>query len=78
MRTYYKVLDKITTEWEAFIHIDGYHRRHNGDHKPMDGKYPFSLAGSPATSSSDDYGLKLEGRTSVRALPRFLRALRGR
>jgi len=43
MRTYYKVLGPITTEWEAFIHIDGFHRRHNGDHKPLDGKYPFSL-----------------------------------
>jgi hypothetical protein len=42
-RTYYKVLAPITTEWEAFIHIDGYHRRHNGDHKPMGGKYPFHL-----------------------------------
>jgi hypothetical protein len=43
MRTYYKVLAPITTEWEAFIHIDGFHRRHNGDHKPMDAKYPFAL-----------------------------------
>jgi hypothetical protein len=43
MRTYYQVLAPVTTEWEAFIHIDGFHRRHNGDHKPMDGKYPFSL-----------------------------------
>ena len=44
MRTYYRVLSApITTEWEAFIHIDGFHRRHNGDHKPMDGKYPFAL-----------------------------------
>jgi hypothetical protein len=43
MRTYYKVLAPVTTEWEAFIHIDGYRRRHNGDHKPLDGKYPFSL-----------------------------------
>jgi 4-amino-4-deoxy-L-arabinose transferase-like glycosyltransferase len=43
MRTYYKVLAPITTEWEAFIHIDGFHRRHNGDHKPMEGKYPLSL-----------------------------------
>jgi len=43
MRTYYKVTAPVTTEWEAFIHIDGYHRRHNGDHKPLDGKYPFSL-----------------------------------
>lgn len=43
MRTYYRVLAPVTTEWEAFIHIDGYHRRHNGDHKPMEGKYPFGL-----------------------------------
>ncbi|WP_394838832.1 glycosyltransferase family 39 protein [Pendulispora rubella] len=43
MRTYYKVLAPVTTEWEAFIHIDGYRRRHNGDHKPVEGKYPFSL-----------------------------------
>src|SRR3954464_3746746 len=43
MRTYYRVLAPIGTEWEAFIHIDGFHRRHNGDHKPMEGKYPFSL-----------------------------------
>jgi hypothetical protein len=43
MRTYYRVLAPITTEWEAFIHIDGFHRRHNGDHKPLNGKYPFSL-----------------------------------
>jgi 4-amino-4-deoxy-L-arabinose transferase-like glycosyltransferase len=43
MRTYYRVLAPVTTEWEAFIHIDGFHRRHNGDHKPMEGKYPFNL-----------------------------------
>jgi 4-amino-4-deoxy-L-arabinose transferase-like glycosyltransferase len=43
MRTYYRVLAPVTTEWEAFTHIDGFHRRHNGDHKPLDGKYPFAL-----------------------------------
>ncbi len=43
MRTYYRVLAPVTTEWEAFIHIDGFRRRHNGDHKPLDGKYPFAL-----------------------------------
>jgi 4-amino-4-deoxy-L-arabinose transferase-like glycosyltransferase len=42
-KTYYRVLAPVTTEWEGFIHIDGYRRRHNGDHKPMDGKYPFGL-----------------------------------
>ncbi|MBS2018462.1 MAG: glycosyltransferase family 39 protein [Deltaproteobacteria bacterium] len=43
MKTYYKVLAPVQTEWEAFIHIDGFHRRHNGDHKPCEGKYPMSL-----------------------------------
>ena len=43
MRTYYRVLGAVGTEWEAFIHIDGFRRRHNGDHKPMGGKYPMGL-----------------------------------
>lgn len=43
IRIYFKVLAPVTTEWEGFIHIDGFHRRHNGDHKVMNGKYPFSL-----------------------------------
>jgi len=59
MRTYYRVLAPITTEWEAFIHIDGYRRRHNGDHKPMDGKYPFALW-LPGDLIVDDYEFKLE------------------
>jgi hypothetical protein len=59
MRTYYRVLAPVTTEWEAFIHIDGYRRRHNGDHKPLDGKYPFSLW-LPGDLIVDDYEFKLE------------------
>jgi hypothetical protein len=43
MRVYYKVLAPVQAEWEGFIHIDGYHRRHNGDHKPTEAKYPFGL-----------------------------------
>jgi 4-amino-4-deoxy-L-arabinose transferase-like glycosyltransferase len=59
MKTYYKVLAPVTTEWEGFIHIDGYHRRHNGDHKPMNGKYPMALwlAGDLLV---DDHEFKLE------------------
>jgi 4-amino-4-deoxy-L-arabinose transferase-like glycosyltransferase len=59
LRTYYKVLAPVTTEWEAFIHIDGYHRRHNGDHKPMNGKYPMSLW-LPGDLVMDDHEFKLE------------------
>lgn len=41
IKTYYRCLGPVTSEWEAFIHIDGFQRRHNGDHKIMQGKYPF-------------------------------------
>ncbi len=43
MRTYFKVLEPSPTEWQMFIHVDGFHRRHNGDHKMTEGKYPMSL-----------------------------------
>lgn len=43
MKTYYKVLAPLTSEWEGFIHIDGFHKRHNGDHKICEGKYPMTL-----------------------------------
>jgi hypothetical protein len=59
LKTYYKVLAPVTTEWEAFIHIDGYHRRHNGDHKPMNGKYPMNLW-LPGDLLMDDHEFKLE------------------
>ncbi len=42
LRLYYQVTGKISGDWESFIHIDGYQRRFNGDHKPMNGKYPMS------------------------------------
>jgi 4-amino-4-deoxy-L-arabinose transferase-like glycosyltransferase len=59
LKTYYRALAPITTEWESFIHIDGYHRRHNGDHKPMSGKYPMSLW-LPGDLLVDDHEFKLE------------------
>jgi hypothetical protein len=59
LRTYYKVLAPVTSEWESFIHIDGYHRRHNGDHKVMNGKYPMSLW-LPGDLLMDDHEFKLE------------------
>jgi Dolichyl-phosphate-mannose-protein mannosyltransferase len=43
MRTYFKVLAPMQSEWDMFIHVDGFHRRHNGDHKVCEGKYPMSL-----------------------------------
>ncbi len=43
IKTYFKVLAPLTVEWEGFIHVDGYRRRHNGDHKMCEGKYPLSM-----------------------------------
>jgi 4-amino-4-deoxy-L-arabinose transferase-like glycosyltransferase len=40
---YYKVLSSISGTWETFVHIDGFQRRFNGDHKTLDGKYAFHL-----------------------------------
>jgi len=40
---YYKVVASISGTWETFIHIDGYQRRFNADHKTLDNKYPFHL-----------------------------------
>jgi len=58
-RLYYKVLAPTQGEWETFIHIDGYHRRFNGDHKTLGGKYAFSLW-QVGDYIVDDYELTLE------------------
>jgi hypothetical protein len=43
MRFYYRVVAPVTGAWKAFLHIDGYQRRFNGDHAVLDGKYPMNL-----------------------------------
>jgi 4-amino-4-deoxy-L-arabinose transferase-like glycosyltransferase len=58
-RLYYKVLAPMNGEWETFIHIDGFHRRFNGDHKTLNGKYPFNLW-QPGDFVVDDYEFSLE------------------
>jgi 4-amino-4-deoxy-L-arabinose transferase-like glycosyltransferase len=58
-RLFYKVLAPISGEWETFIHIDGFHRRFNGDHKTLNGKYPMSLW-QPGDIVVDDYEFSLE------------------
>lgn len=42
-RIYYLVERQITGNWKTFIHIDGFGRRHNGDHDTLEGKYPLHL-----------------------------------
>jgi 4-amino-4-deoxy-L-arabinose transferase-like glycosyltransferase len=58
-RLYYKVLAAMNGDWETFIHIDGFHRRFNGDHKTLNGKYAFNLL-QPGDIIVDDYEFSLE------------------
>ena len=63
-RLYYKVLAAMSGDWETFIHIDGFHRRFNGDHKTLNGKYAFSLL-QPGDFIVDDYEFSLEPNFSA-------------
>jgi hypothetical protein len=58
-RLYYKVLTSVPGEWETFIHIDGFNRRFNGDHKTLGGKYAFNLW-QTGDYIVDDYEFSLE------------------
>jgi 4-amino-4-deoxy-L-arabinose transferase-like glycosyltransferase len=40
---YYRVVARISGTWETFVHIDGFQRRFNGDHKTLEGRYAFAL-----------------------------------
>jgi hypothetical protein len=59
LRTYFKVLAPLGTEWDMFIHIDGFKKRHNGDHKVTGGKYPMTLW-LPEDVVVDEHEFKLE------------------
>lgn len=59
LKSYFKVLAPLGSDWEMFVHIDGFHKRHNGDHKPAEGKYPTSLW-TTGDIVMDDYEFSLE------------------
>jgi hypothetical protein len=40
---YYRVNQRISGNWDTFLHIDGFQRRFNGDHPTLGGHYPFAL-----------------------------------
>lgn len=39
MRFFYRVHRRVDRRYEAFLHIDGHRKRHNGDHEPLFGDY---------------------------------------
>ncbi|HZO15979.1 MAG TPA: hypothetical protein VFB62_22050, partial [Polyangiaceae bacterium] len=59
MRFFYRVRRGIARNYQAFLHVDGYGRRHNGDHEVLDGRYRMTLwqAGDVI---ADPYELTLE------------------
>jgi Dolichyl-phosphate-mannose-protein mannosyltransferase len=59
LRVYYRVLKPITGTWKAFVHIDGFQRRFNGDHSVLDGKYAMNLW-HPGDVVVDDFEIQLE------------------
>ncbi len=59
LRTYYRVVHPIPGNWKAFVHIDGFQRRFNGDHAVVDGKYPMNLW-LPGDVIVDDVEFQLE------------------
>ncbi len=40
---YWRVIGKAPTGYQIFVHIDGYGLRINGDHVPVEGRYPTRL-----------------------------------
>jgi hypothetical protein len=59
MRTTYRVLRPVTGSWKAFLHIDGFQRRYNGDHAVLEGKYPMNLW-QPGDFVVDEHEFQLE------------------
>jgi hypothetical protein len=59
LRVYYKVLKPINGAWKAFVHIDGFQRRFNGDHNVLDGRYAMNLW-RPGDVIVDDFEFQLE------------------
>ncbi len=59
LRIYYRVQHPIPGNWKAFLHIDGFQRRFNGDHTVVDGKYPMNLW-LPGDVVVDDLDFQLE------------------
>ena len=59
LRLYYRVLARMARNYKSFVHVDGYQRRHNGDHDVMRGLYPLNLW-QPDDIVVDELDLELE------------------
>lgn len=59
LRVFLRVAKPITGTWKAFVHIDGFQRRFNGDHPVADGRYAMNLW-QPGDVVVDDLEFQLE------------------
>ena len=59
---YWRVTGKAPSGYQVFVHIDGYGLRINGDHVPVEGRYPMSLW---------EEGDVVVDRQSIRVPPNF-------
>jgi hypothetical protein len=62
VKLYFKVLAPLGAAYKIFIHFDGPGSRINGDHVPLDGRFPTQFW-SPGTYVTDEYTLKPERAT---------------
>jgi hypothetical protein len=62
VRLYFKVLAPVGGSYKVFLHFDGPGARVNGDHVPLDGKFPTQFW-TPGTYVIDEYLLKPDRAT---------------
>jgi 4-amino-4-deoxy-L-arabinose transferase-like glycosyltransferase len=62
VRLYFKVLAPVGGNYKVFLHFDGPGARVNGDHVPLDGKFPTQFW-TPGTYVIDEYLLKPDRAT---------------
>jgi hypothetical protein len=59
LHLYWRVLASTSNQWKSFVHVDGFGRRHNGDHDVLGGKVPMRLW-QPGDIVTDRHEFQLE------------------
>lgn len=67
VRLYFKVLQPVGGSYKVFLHFDGPGSRVNGDHVPLDGRFPTQFW-STGTYVTDEYLLKPDRATEPTGL----------
>jgi hypothetical protein len=67
VRLYFRVLAPVGGSYKIFLHFDGPGARVNGDHVPLDGRFPTQFW-TPGTYVTDEYVLKPDHATQPKGL----------